>query len=232
MMRVSFTRCFLCWIMAVLAAQSLLAQDLPAHAGGAILHTQGGVWVNGAEAHDSTAIFPGDLIETKPGASADLSFEGTSALIAPESVAKFQGDSLELDHGGVSISTSRAFQVQVNCIRIAPTPKGDERVQFSITDLNGVVQVAARTGNLNVGHEKTRDKSANDTDSSQPALVPEGHQQSYDESAVCGQRKPTGAGMPVSPKWLIAGGGAALLLLLLTHGGGNGNKTSISPSSP
>jgi len=54
--------------MIVIFPASLMAAD----AGPAILHTQGGVWVNGNEAADSTAIMPGDLLETKQGAVAKM----------------------------------------------------------------------------------------------------------------------------------------------------------------
>jgi hypothetical protein len=217
--------------MAVLISQSLLAQDLPAHAGGAILHAQGGVWINGAEGRDSSAIFAGDLIETKPGASADLSFEGSTVLLAPESVAKFQGDYLELDHGGVSVGTSRGFRVVVKCLHVVPV-LNTQWTQYVVTDLNGTVQVAAHKNDVNVDHEKGRAKPAQEKDSSQRASVHEGHQESYDESEVCGGAdKPTGALSGISPKWIAAGaGGAALLLLLLIHGGGGG--TPISASAP
>ena len=33
--------------------------------GAAILHAQSGVWVNGYEARDSSAVFPGDLLEAR-----------------------------------------------------------------------------------------------------------------------------------------------------------------------
>jgi len=216
--------------MAAVVPQSLLSQELPAHAGGAILHSQGGVWINGSEARDSSAVFPGDLIETKPGASADLRFEGSTVLLAPESVAKFQGDFLELDHGGVSVGTSRAFQVHVNCMHVVPV-LNNQWTEYVVTDLSGVVQVAARKNDVYVEHEKGLGKPAQENDFSQRATVHEGHQESYDESEVCGTKRPTGASTSVSPKWIAAAGGAALLLYLLLHGG-NGNKTQISPSSP
>ena len=85
--------------MMVMVPLSLLGQTPSAGTPSAILHTQGGVWVNGYEARDSSAIFTGDLVETKPGFSASLSLEGSTILIQPESVAKFQQELLVLDHG-------------------------------------------------------------------------------------------------------------------------------------
>jgi len=61
-MRVPILRGFLCWVMLVIVPVSLLGQSAPNQTGAAILHTQGGVWVNGYEAKDSSAVFPGDLL--------------------------------------------------------------------------------------------------------------------------------------------------------------------------
>jgi hypothetical protein len=67
--------------MVVMVPVSLLGQTPSA-----ILHAQGGVWVNGYEAKDSAAVFAGDLLETRPGFSANLTLEGPAVLIQPESV--------------------------------------------------------------------------------------------------------------------------------------------------
>jgi len=82
-MRLSILRCFLCWLMLVIVPVSLLGQTPPNQTGAAILHTQGGVWVNGYEATDSSAVFPGDLLETKPGSAANLNLDGSTVLIQP-----------------------------------------------------------------------------------------------------------------------------------------------------
>ncbi|MGB7866623.1 MAG: hypothetical protein WCF74_24755, partial [Candidatus Sulfotelmatobacter sp.] len=88
--------------MIILFPLSLMAADT----GSAILRGTGGVWVNGVEAADSIAVFPGDSLETKPGFIANLDAEGSSILIQGESVVKFQGSYLVLEHGSVSVGTS------------------------------------------------------------------------------------------------------------------------------
>jgi len=211
--------------------QSASGEPLPAQGGGAILHSSGGVWVNGYEAHDSSAVFPGDLIETKAEATANLSFDGTTVLLAPESVSKFEADFLELDHGSVSVGTSRGYQVRVNCIRVIPVV--NQWTQYIVTDLSGNVQVAARKLDVNVEHEHGRGKETAANDLSQKASVHEGQQESYDESQVCGAPPgPTSASSAISPKWIAAGAaGAGILIWILVHGGGGG-KTPLSASSP
>src|SRR5579864_731179 len=230
-MRVSIRRACLCWAISALLPLSSMGQALPEKPGGAILHTQGGVWVNGYEAHDSSAVFPGDVIETKPDSSANLSLDGSTVLIAPESVSKFQADLLELDHGGVSVVTSKSFKVRVNCILVVPVM--NEWTQYVVTDLNGTVQVAARKLDVNVEHERGRGKEVPESQPSQePASVHEGEQKSYDESKVCGPgARPTSSWGGISPKWIAAGAaGAGILIWLLVHGGNP--KTPASPSQP
>ena len=197
----------------------------------AILHSEGGgVWVNGYEAHDSSAVFPGDVIETKTGSSANLSLEGSTVLIAPESVSKFQGDLLELDHGGVSVTTSRTFKVRVNCILVVPVL--NQWTQYVVTDLNGTVRVAARKLDVNVEHERRQAQDAPEPQHSEErASVHEGEEKNFDESEVCGSARPTTAAKGISPKWIAGGAaGAGILIWLLIHGGGN--KTPVSPSTP
>jgi ribosomal 50S subunit-recycling heat shock protein len=230
-MRVSIVRSCVCWAISAILPLFSMGQALPEKPGGAILHTQGGVWVNGYEAHDSSAVFPGDVIETKPDSSANLSLDGSTVLIAPESVSKFQEDLLELDHGGVSVVTSKSFKVRVNCILVVPVM--NDWTQYEVTDLNGTVQVAARKLDVNVEHERGPRKEVPESQPSQEsASVHEGEQKSYDESKVCGPgARPTSSWGGISPKWIAAGAaGAGILIWLLIHGGNP--KTPASPSQP
>jgi hypothetical protein len=225
-MSVSSIRRIACWLLLLVVPSSLSAQT-PA----AILRTQGGVYVNGTEAPDSSAIFAGDLLETRPGFSANLTLDGSTILLQAESVAKFEQDVLVLDHGSVSVGTSKSFKVRVNCITVIPVV--NEWTQYDVTDLNGTVQVLANKKDVNVDHAGNHaNKPAPESETGRSASVHEGQHENYNESDVCGApARPTGAGSGLSPKWIAAGvgGGAGLLLLLLLHGGG---KPPMSPSSP
>jgi hypothetical protein len=203
---------------------SLLAQTPSA-----IVHTQGGVWVNGYEAKDASAVFSGDVIETKPDFSATLNLEGSSVLIQPESVVKFQGDAVELDHGGVSVETSRSFKVVVHCITVIPV--ANEWTQYDVGDLNGSVQVTARTRDVNVKWEHGGEKKAIENAAGEQGTVHQGEQKKYDESQLCGAPPRPNPGTLPNPKWIAAGAaGAGVLIWVLVHGGGG--KTPVSASSP
>jgi hypothetical protein len=233
-------RCFLCWAMIAIVPASLLGQNAQTPAEKtrperadtpvAILHTQGGVLVNGYEATDSSALFTGDLMETKPGFSATLNLEGTTVQLQEETVAKLQDDVLGLDHGGVSVGTSKSFKVRVNCITVIPVL--NEWTQYEVTDLNGTVQVNARKGDVRVEMGLSREKVPPPPQTSNNTTVHEGEQAKYRESEACGAATlPTGAGSSLSPKWIAVGaGGAGVLIWILIHGGGG--KTPVSASQP
>src|SRR5579872_1151 len=113
-MSASILRFALCWAMIVVVPVTLLGQTPSA-----IVHTQGGVWVNGYEARDSSAIFAGDLIETKAGFSANLTVEGSTILMGPQSLAKFGDNFIELEHGAVSVGSSTKFEVRIDCMHVS-----------------------------------------------------------------------------------------------------------------
>jgi hypothetical protein len=199
----------------------------------AIVHTQGGVWVNGYEAKDASAVFSGDVIETRDNFSAMLNLEGTSVLVQPESVVKFQGDALELDHGSVSVETSTSFKVLVHCITVVPV--ANEWTQYDVVDLNGSVQVSAHTRDVNVkwehGGAKNPVENALGQQGQEQGSVHQGEQKKYDESELCGAPPKPNAGSLPNPKWIAAGAaGAGVLIWVVVHGGGG--KKPVSASTP
>ncbi len=227
-MSVSGLRAFVCWVIVILFPLSLVAAD----AGSAILHSDGGVWVNGTEISGSTAVFPGDLLETKPGFVADLDAEGSSVLIQPESIVKFQGNYLSLEHGSVSVGTSTLMSVHVNCLKVEPVTS--ERTQYDVADLSRKVEVAAHKNDVRIVQAAALRKPSPESSSSQSATVHEGQQATRDETQACGA-----ASTPESPthelntKWLEIGGGTGVgilvLCLLLCKGKGS---SAVSPSQP
>ena len=222
-----FFRTFISWTLVVLFPLSLMAEDAPS----AVVHSKGGVWVNGAEVADSISIFPGDVLETKPGFVAELDATGSAVLIRPESIVKYEGTSLGLEHGSVSVGTSTMMRVHVNCIRVDPI--SSDRTQFDVTDTTGTVRVAALKNDVNITQDGLRKAAANST-SSQSASVHEGEQATRIEATSCGAA--TRPGPPtngMNTKWLEIGGGAAggilgLCLLLCK----SSSQSSVSPSQP
>jgi hypothetical protein len=228
-MSVSISRSLLCWAMVVTVPVTVLGQTPSA-----ILHSQGGAWVNGQEAKDASAIFDGDTVDTKPGFSATLALEGSSIEIRPESVTRFQAVSLELDHGSVSVETSTSFKVKVNCVTV--TPAANDHTQFEVTDVSGTLLVAAHKSDVNVEIHKGLGKPSPEPGESKGGTVHEGEQRSYKESELCGapSRAPGTQTSPLDSKWIkigagVVAGGILICVLLLCPSSGS---TPISPDRP
>jgi len=227
-MSVPALRNFVCRMMIVLCPLSLMAADTRS----AVLRSEGGVWVNGSEVTGSTVVFPGDLLETKPGFVANLDAEGSSVLIQPQSILKFEGTFLSLEHGSVSVGTSTAMSVQVNCIKVEPV--SNDRTQYDVADISGAVKVAARKNAVNITQGSALQKSSRESRPSQSATVREGEQATRDETAACGPPpRPGVAASGLNTKWVeigaAAGGGGLLLCILLCKSSGH---SSVSPSQP
>jgi hypothetical protein len=219
-------RAVVAWLMIFLFPLSLMAGDTPA----AVLHSKGGVWVNGSDAVDSTSIFPGDLLETKPGFFANLDSEGSSILIQPESILKFQSNFVDLEHGNISVGTSSSTAVHVNCYEIDPVNPG--RTEYDVKDTNGTIEIAARKGELNIRVAGNLQKASKGSASSRSGIVHEGQQEIRKESD-CGEGpKPPGAGHAFPAKWVeigAAAGGAIALCLVFCK---SSSPSSISPADP
>ncbi|MGA2388650.1 MAG: hypothetical protein ABSF97_06810 [Candidatus Sulfotelmatobacter sp.] len=227
-MSVSGARKAVSWVMLMLTPQCLMAADTAS----AIVHSTGGVWVNGSEVSDSTTLFAGDLLETKPGFVADLDAQGSSVLIQPESIVKFQGAYLVLEHGSVAVGTSTSMSVHVNCIKVDPITQ--DRTQYDVTDLSGKVEVAAIKKDVNVTKGGAVAKTSAKNTATLSTTVHEGQKDTRYETTVCGAAAlPQSAGNALNTKWLEIGGGVAggvvALCLILCKGK---PENSISPSNP
>ncbi len=227
-MSVPVLRKFVCWLMILLLPLSLAAQDK----GSAVLHSVGGVWVNGFEITGSTVIFPGDTLETKPGFVANIDAEGSAVQIQPESIIGFQGTFLNLEHGGVSVGTSTAMSVHVKCLRIEPL--SNERTQYDVADVTGTMQVAARKNDVKITQTGGLKRPSAETGASQNSIVHEGQQLSREESDACGVSSPENPAHSLNPRWIEigAGAGAAGLILCLLVCRSSSSPPPVSPSQP
>ena len=228
-MRVSFLRSIFAWSLIFILPAYLQAGDSKS----AILHAQSGVWVNGSEAPDSTAIFPGDLLETKPGSVANLNIEGSSVVIQAESVIKYNGDSLTLEHGSVLTNTSDSFSVQVDCLKVVPV--ANVWTQYEVAHLNGNVHVNAEKNDVNIEQGASLRKRPEPNSSSQSSTVHEGEQADRDASKLCGVAPaiPNGASSGLNTKWIEigagAGGGVLVLCVLVCRGNPHNNLSQTTP---
>ncbi len=174
-------RNLVCGVMAVVLPLSLNAQD----SARAMLHSDGGVWLNGNPAPGSSAIFPNDLIQTQPGKSAKIEAYGSAVTIQPETVVQFGGDELAvelvLDHGGLQVDTSHGMKVRANCVTVSPAAQA--RTRYGVTDVDGRVTVVAQENSVQIhfaGASARQSKQGAFTD----VTVRQGEQATRDEK--CG----------------------------------------------
>ena len=156
-------------VLTVLFPLSLLAAD----ANPAMLYTNGAAWINGAHVpRPALAIFSGDLLQTRSDSVAHINGSGSSVTVLADSLVKFEGSSVRIDHGGVTVSTSRQMATTAGDVTV--TPASNEWTEFNVTDFDGTVRIAARKGDLLVndgqntatvtqGQETTRDESTPDS---------------------------------------------------------------------
>lgn len=137
----------------------------------AMLYTNGGALVNGVNVpRSSSAIFSGDLLQTRSDSFANINEPGSTITILSDSLIQFDAASLRIEHGGVTVSTSRGVATKAGDIKVAPA--SNQWTEFNVTDVDGTVRISARKGDLTIsdgdevvtlaqGQETTRDESSN-----------------------------------------------------------------------
>ncbi len=137
-------RNLVCGVMVVILPMSLMAQD----SAGAMLHNEGGVWLNGNSAPNSSAIFPHDLVRTQKENKARIDADGSTVTVEPETIVQFEGDELILEHGSLQVNTWRGMRVRVNCVTV--NPPAQEWARYDVTDVDGKVLVLAHQNDVKI----------------------------------------------------------------------------------
>jgi hypothetical protein len=142
-----------------------------------MLYTSGVAWVNGSGVPRATsAIFYGDLLQTRSDTVADINSAGSSITVHRDSLVQFEGSSLKIEHGGLTVSTSKGIAATAGEVKVAPA--SDSWTEFNVTDVDGTVRIAARKGDLLIsdgketstlaqGQETTREESSDQAASGQ-----------------------------------------------------------------
>jgi ferric-dicitrate binding protein FerR (iron transport regulator) len=206
---------------------SLMADDSAA----AILHSTGGVLLNGNLAPPSSAVFPDDLVRTPPNSEATINSGGSTVMVNPDTVVQFEGSELHLDHGTLLVSTSRQLRVRVGCLTVVPL--NPAWTQYDVADIDGRVTVAARSSDVNIDARGTRLTQGEKGGRVQRITVREGEQQTREESCAAAPQAPAyvaGKGAILnSPwvKWPAVGAIGVATCWVLCRG-----DNPISPSGP
>ena len=209
---------FVCLFLVTLCP-FVFAQD----AGVAVLSGTGTVFLNGGQLSNSNAVMPGDVIQTKENGTATINGPGGSVMVESNSIVRFQGQSIALDRGQISVATGKGMSVNARDFRIVPV--SNNWTQFYVTRSGGTITIIARKDDVTVN-----------CGSSQGERVKEGHQITREDADNCGLvvtrgGAPTAARGPIltsaGAKWIALGTAGGLTIWSLAHG-----DNPVSPSGP
>lgn len=215
--------------MSVILPASLAADETAA----AMLRTSGsGVLVNKNPAPTSIALFPNDLVETPQNGVARIELSGSTADINADTVVQFEGDELVLDHGSLSVSTTRGLRVRVGCLTVTPVNLS-QQTQYNISDMDGKVTVNAARSDVYIDSRAKKAQDAKNPSRSTRDIVRESEQKSREEKCGAAYMKGDavpGVGALMNSMWakIIAGGAVgATACLGLCH-----DDDPVSPWKP
>ena len=117
-----------------------------------MLYSHGTALLNGNSVARSSAIFSGDLVQTSRDSVANINATGSSVLVLNESLVQYEGGAVKLEHGGVTISTSKLLATRAGGVTV--TPKAGVWTEFEVRDVDGKVEIAARKGDLTISDAK------------------------------------------------------------------------------
>src|SRR5216117_1735089 len=124
---------------------------LAADSAGAMLYAKGTAWLNGSTVPRSSAVFPGDLIQTKANSVANINAVGSNVLIVADSLVKFEGTAFSVEHGSVSVGTSKKVSTRAGEVKVEPV--SDSWTQYDVSEKTG-------TSTLSQGQQTTREQPA------------------------------------------------------------------------
>jgi len=148
------------------------------------------------------------LVQTNADSAANINASGSIVLILNDSLVQYEGSTVKLEHGGVTISTSKSLATRAGDVTVSPA--ASVWTEFEVRDVDGRVQIAARKGDLTIG------------DDTGTTTLPQGQQATREESQSQNDNKkkkkreaagpaPAAGGGVLNSPWVIGIGGGALL---------------------
>lgn len=197
----SALRSLVCCLLSVLVPAQLLAGE----SASAMLYTNGTAWLNGGEVPKTGAVFSGDLLQTRADSTANIQAAGSTVMVLADSLVKFQGPTVEIEHGAVRVTTSRGLAAQAGDVTVKPV--SNVWTEFLVRDVDGRVQIAANKGDLTIQDDKGT------------TTISQGQQTTRDDTSDNGKKKkkrrreggaaPAAGGGVMSSPYAIYGGVAA-----------------------
>src|SRR5260370_15323807 len=134
-------------VLILILPVSLFAADRP----GAMVYSHGTALLNGYSIARSSGIFLGELVQTNADSAANINASGSIVLVLNDSLVQYQDDAVKLEHGGISVSTSKLLATRAGEVTVSPA--ANVWTEFEVRDVDGTVQIAARKGDLTISDD-------------------------------------------------------------------------------
>lgn len=200
-------------VLALVLPVSMVAAD----SASAILYASGTAWINGNSVPKSSAVFVDDLVQTKSDSAANIKSAGSDVIVRSDSLVQLKTNAIALEHGSVTIRTSKGMAAQVG--RLSITPAAATWTVFEVTDTDSTIHILARNGDLVLSDGTT---------------LPQGEETTREENRKkkrkAGGAEPQASGGPLNSPiaiWSGVAGIGALTGWVLFQG-----DDPLSPSSP
>jgi hypothetical protein len=196
-MSVSRPRNLACWVMIAAVPASLWAAD----SSPAMLYARGAAWINGGAVPRTSAVFPGDLVQTRSDSVASINASGSNVVVLADSLIKFEGPAVALEHGSLRVATSKGLSTHTGDLTVAPASNG--WTEFEVKQIgDDAVQIMAQKGDVTV------------SDGSSSSTLSQGQQTTVGNSMEKKKKKRRKGGGAVP-----ASGGAVLDSPVVIYGG-------------
>jgi hypothetical protein len=219
----AFRKMVSCVLLLIVPA-SVFAAD----SGAAMLYANGAAWLNGSHVPNSSAIFAGDMVQTRSDSAANIHAPGSSITVLGDSLVKFEGASLNVEHGGVSVSTSKGVATTAGDVRVAPV--SNAWTEFNVTDIDGTVRIAARKGDLSITDDNGTVTLAQGQETTRDEQSDQGNKKRKDTKRGNGGAVPAAGGGVLNAPIAIGAGAAAIggvTIWVLTR-----SSNPVSPATP
>jgi len=133
--------------------------------------------------------------------------------VLSDSLVQFQGVSVDIEHGGVTVSTSKEIAATAGDVKVIPA--SNAWTEFNVTDIDGTVRIFARKGSLTIDDGKNVVTLAQGQDTTRPEITdnPDNDKtkdtkKKKDRKRMAGAVPAAGGGILSSPYAIGIGAGA------------------------
>lgn len=115
---------------------------------GAMVYVKGSVWLNGTGIPGSSALLPGDKIQTNGNAFANIRGSAMNLMVASDTLVNLQSGGMLLNRGLIAIDTGNNFTVHADFATIVAV--GNKWTHFEVRRTEDEVRVLAGNAELHV----------------------------------------------------------------------------------